>query len=88
LSLGEWERLCEAVVWALQAGIEARGATIDDFRHVDGVWGSFQDRFRVHRRQGEPCLGCGREIVKLRVAGRGTYVCERCQRRPRRSRHQ
>jgi formamidopyrimidine-DNA glycosylase len=83
LSATEWERLREAVVWALQAGIEARGATIDDFRHVDGVWGSFQDRFQVHRREGEPCPGCGGEIVKLRVAGRGTYVCERCQPRPR-----
>ncbi|HEX3693348.1 MAG TPA: bifunctional DNA-formamidopyrimidine glycosylase/DNA-(apurinic or apyrimidinic site) lyase [Solirubrobacteraceae bacterium] len=83
LTPGQVERLREAIVWALLAGIEARGATIDDFRHVDGVWGSFQDRFQVHRREGEPCSRCGREIVKLRVAGRGTYVCERCQPRPR-----
>jgi formamidopyrimidine-DNA glycosylase len=83
LSAAEWERLREAVVWALQAGIEARGATIDDFRHVDGVWGSFQDRFQVHRREGLPCPRCGRQVVKLRVAGRGTYVCEGCQPRPR-----
>ena len=27
-----------------KAGIDARGATIDDFRHVDGVRGSFQNR--------------------------------------------
>lgn len=83
LNAGEWERLREAVVWALRAGIEARGATIDDFRHVDGVWGSFQDRFQVHRREGEPCPRCGGEITKLRVAGRGTYVCEGCQPPPR-----
>jgi formamidopyrimidine-DNA glycosylase len=83
LSASEWEQLREAVVWALEAGIEARGATIDDFRHVDGVWGSFQDRFQVHRREGEQCPRCGGEIVKLRVAGRGTYVCEGCQPRPR-----
>ena len=42
----------------LCAGIDARGATIDDFRHVDGVRGSFQDRFLVHRRAGEPCPRC------------------------------
>jgi formamidopyrimidine-DNA glycosylase len=76
-------RLREALVWALEAGIEARGATIDDFRHVDGVWGSFQDRFQVHRREGEPCATCDTTIVKMVVAGRGTYVCERCQPRPR-----
>jgi formamidopyrimidine-DNA glycosylase len=83
LSAEQHERLREAVIWALQAGIEARGATIDDFRHVDGVWGSFQDRFQVHRREGEPCARCGTTIVKLVAAGRGTYVCETCQPPPR-----
>jgi formamidopyrimidine-DNA glycosylase len=83
LSTDQYEQLREAVVWALEAGIEARGATIDDFRHVDGVWGSFQDRFQVHRREGEPCPSCGTTIVKMVVAGRGTYVCETCQPRPR-----
>ena len=83
LSADQYERLREAVVWALEAGIEARGATIDDFRHVNGVWGSFQDRFQVHRREGEPCASCGTTIVKMVVAGRGTYVCETCQPRPR-----
>jgi formamidopyrimidine-DNA glycosylase len=77
------EALHEAVVESLEAGIDARGASIDDFRHVDGARGSFQDRFLVHRREGEPCPRCGTAIVKLRAAGRGTYVCPRCQRRPR-----
>jgi formamidopyrimidine-DNA glycosylase len=78
------EALRAAVVDSLEAGIDARGATIDDFRHADGASGSFQDRFMVHRREGEPCPRCGTPIRKLRAAGRGTYVCERCQRRPRR----
>src|SRR5207249_2991546 len=72
-----------AVVESLQAGIDARGATIDDFRNADGARGAFQDRFLVHLREGEPCPRCGTAIVKLRAAGRGTYVCESCQPRPR-----
>jgi formamidopyrimidine-DNA glycosylase len=83
LSLSQLARLRETVIEVLLDGIDARGATIDDFRHVDGVRGSFQDRFLVHRREGEPCPHCGRTIVKMVVAGRGTYVCERCQPRPR-----
>jgi len=75
--------LRDAVVAALEAGIEAKGATIDDFRDPAGAHGSFQDSFQVHRRAGEPCPSCGRPVVKLVVAGRGTYVCERCQPRPR-----
>jgi formamidopyrimidine-DNA glycosylase len=76
--------LREGVVDSLRAGIDARGATIDDFRHTDGARGAFQDHFLVHRREGEPCPRCGRPVRKMRAAGRGTYVCERCQPRPRR----
>jgi formamidopyrimidine-DNA glycosylase len=83
LSRSQYAALSEGVLAALQAGIDARGASIDDFRHIDGVRGSFQDRFLVHLREGEPCVRCGTTIRKLAVAGRGTYVCERCQPRPR-----
>jgi formamidopyrimidine-DNA glycosylase len=88
LSREQYARLRETIVQVLRDGIDARGATIDDFRHVDGVRGSFQDRFLVHRREGEPCPRCGSTIVKMVVAGRGTYVCEACQPRPRRRRVQ
>ena len=77
------EALRDAVVESLRLGIEAKGATIDDFRDPDGVSGTFQDRFLVHLREGEPCVRCGRAVRKLRAGGRGTYVCEGCQPRPR-----
>ena len=75
----QYAKLRESVIAALNAGIDARGASIDDFRHVDGVRGSFQDQFLVHKREGEPCGVCGTTIVKMVVGGRGTYVCETCQ---------
>jgi len=83
LTPAQYARLRETIIEALSAGIDAKGATIDDFRHVDGVRGSFQDQFLVHLREGEPCITCGRTIVKMVAAGRGTYVCESCQPRPR-----
>jgi formamidopyrimidine-DNA glycosylase len=83
LTREQYAALRETIIEALNEGIDAQGATIDDFRHVDGVRGSFQDRFLVHRREGEPCPRCGRTIIKMFVAGRGTYVCETCQPRPR-----
>jgi formamidopyrimidine-DNA glycosylase len=86
LTGAQLEELREGVVAALSAGIDARGASIDDFRHVDGMRGSFQDEFLVHLRAGEPCVRCGTPIVKIVAAGRGTYVCETCQRPPRRPR--
>jgi formamidopyrimidine-DNA glycosylase len=83
LRKAQLEALRGAVVESLEAGIDARGASIDDFRHTDGARGSFQDRFLIHLREGEPCVRCGTTVKKMRAAGRGTYVCERCQPRPR-----
>ncbi|RKQ86965.1 DNA-(apurinic or apyrimidinic site) lyase [Solirubrobacter pauli] len=76
----------DGVVDALMLGLESKGATIDDFRDPYGVSGTFQDKMLVHTREGESCPNCGNTVRKLRVAGRGTYVCERCQRRPRAAR--
>jgi formamidopyrimidine-DNA glycosylase len=75
--------LRNAVVESLRAGIAAGGATIDDYRDPDGARGAFQEELLVHRREGEPCPRCGTPVVKLVAAGRGTYVCPRCQPRPR-----
>jgi formamidopyrimidine-DNA glycosylase len=83
LTRPQWEAVHRGVIDALQAGIDAKGATIDDFRHPDGVYGSFQNQFLIHLREGEDCDVCGFTIRKLRAAGRGTYVCERCQTKPR-----
>jgi hypothetical protein len=60
-----------AVTEALTAGLAAGSATIDDFRHPDGVQGAFQNEFLIHLRVGEPCVRCG------------SYVCPTCQPRPR-----
>jgi len=79
----QYALLADAIREALVAGIDSQGASIDDFRHLDGARGSFQDRFLVHRREGEPCPRCGRPIEKIVVGGRGTYVCRHCQPVPR-----
>lgn len=84
LTRAQWSAVHAGVIDALRAGIAADGASIDDYRDPDGVQGSFQDEFLVHRREGQPCPRCTTPIRKLVAAGRGTYVCVRCQPVPRR----
>src|SRR4051812_44691378 len=86
LKRAQLDAIAEGVIEALQAGIDAKGASIDDFRDPYGVQGSFQDQFLVHLREGQSCPECGTTVIKLRAAGRGTYVCPRCQPAPRRRR--
>jgi formamidopyrimidine-DNA glycosylase len=80
--------LRDAIVAALEAGLDGGGASIDDYRDGRGEKGTMQDGFLVHTREGEPCPSCGEPIVRIVVGGRSTYYCPSCQvrlrRRPRR----
>ena len=84
------EALRDAIVAALEAGIDGGGASIDDYRDGRGERGSMQEEFLVHTREGEPCPSCGGPIARIVVSGRSTYYCPSCQvrlrRRPRRRR--
>lgn len=79
LTRAQAQLLSETVRDALGAGIDAKGASIDDFRDAYGVMGSFQDQFLVHRREGLACPRCDGTVKKIRCAGRGTYFCPGCQ---------
>jgi formamidopyrimidine-DNA glycosylase len=85
-----WEALRDAVVASLEAGIDAGGSSIDDYRDGRGEKGTMQEKFLVHAREGQPCPSCEGEIVRIVVGGRSTYFCPSCQvrlrRKPRRSR--
>jgi len=78
------QALRDAVVAALEAGIDGGGASIDDYRDGRGEKGTMQDEFLVHTRKGEPCPECGTSIVRIVVSGRSTYYCPSCQVRLRR----
>ena len=80
------EALRDAVVAALEAGIDAGGSSIDDYRDARGEKGTMQDEFLVHTREGEACPRCGGAIVRIVVGGRSTYFCPSCQVQTARSR--
>jgi formamidopyrimidine-DNA glycosylase len=84
------EALHDAVVAALEAGIDGGGASIDDYRDGRGEKGRMQDEFLVHTREGKPCPRGDGTIERIVVSGRSTYFCPVCQvrlrRKPRRRR--
>jgi formamidopyrimidine-DNA glycosylase len=81
----EAERLAAAIRETLRDAIARDGSSFDAFyRTPNGRPGSYQDEFRVYGREGEPCAACGAPVRRIVVAQRGTHVCPRCQRPPRR----
>lgn len=79
LTEAEIQRLHGTIRDALQAGIDHEGASINWYRKPDGSKGESQNHFLVYGQQGKPCQVCGTELVKIRVAQRGTHYCPTCQ---------
>jgi formamidopyrimidine-DNA glycosylase len=75
----EVRRLAEAVAAVLNRAIDKRGSTIRDYIGGSGLRGGFQDEFSVYGRTGLPCIRCGKKICRIRLAGRATHFCPRCQ---------
>jgi len=73
------DRLLAALQDVLKRAIEAGGSTIRDYRTAEGVEGSFQWNFKAYGRQGQPCPVCGGRLVAVKVAGRTSTFCPRCQ---------
>ncbi len=62
----------------LKNAINKKGTTIIDF-YVNGESGKYSHDLCIYGKIGEPCTKCGNKIEKLRIAGRGTYICQKCQ---------
>lgn len=63
----------------LEKAIKMGGSTIRTYSSVDGVHGLFQNELLVHGKNKGNCPVCNEKIDKIRVGGRGTYYCPKCQ---------
>lgn len=71
--------LFKEIRYVLLLSIEKGGSTDRNYVNAEGKKGSYIDFARVFRREGKPCPRCATEILKTRVAGRGTHLCPSCQ---------
>ena len=73
------QRLHESLRESLQLAIVNRGSSVDTYRDAWGEVGGQQEKLLVYGRAGEPCFTCGRPLSMIRIAGRTTVFCRRCQ---------
>lgn len=79
LSPEEVKTLFESIEAVLKKGLEEGGASELTFVNVLGESGNYQNHSLVYGREGQKCKRDGETIKKYMLAGRGTYVCEKCQ---------
>lgn len=73
----ELERIVKYSKEVLELAIKDGGTTIRSYTSSLGVTGRFQQHLKVHMQN--TCPVCGKDIQKIRVGGRGTYLCDHCQ---------
>jgi len=79
LSLNDCQRIVESANKIIEKAILEGGTTIRSYTSSLGVTGNYQNFLMVHKREGEPCKDCGSEIKRIKVGGRSTYYCPKCQ---------
>jgi formamidopyrimidine-DNA glycosylase len=77
----ELKSLFKCLKQVINQGIKYGGATASDDNYVNaaGQGGKYQEHFLVYEREGERCRRCSALIKKIRLGGRGTYFCPKCQ---------
>lgn len=79
ITLDECEKIIESCKKIIPKATKCGGTTIRSYTSSLGVTGTYQKYLCVHTKEGEPCPRCGNTIKKIRVGGRGTYLCVNCQ---------
>ena len=79
LTREECEQICLGAADIIHEAILMGGTTIRSYTSSLGVTGRFQQNLKVHKREGEACFVCGMKIENIKVGGRSTYFCPKCQ---------
>jgi len=81
LNFNQASLLHHFLIQIMTDSIKAGGSTAKDnkYIHPDGSSGQHQFNFQVYQRAGEPCLVCQTPIKRIKIGGRGTFYCPKCQ---------
>lgn len=71
--------LHKAMREVLRGAIARRGTSVDNFMDARGRPGRYQFHHMVYGKEGEPCRVCGAPIRRVKVSGRSSYYCPKCQ---------
>jgi formamidopyrimidine-DNA glycosylase len=75
----ELKKIFNAANEILKKAIKMRGTTFSNYVDSKGKKGNFSSMLKVYGREGEKCFRCGGVVKKIKLAGRGTRFCEKCQ---------
>ncbi|WP_373893033.1 DNA-formamidopyrimidine glycosylase [Virgibacillus natechei] len=81
LTKKEIEEIQKHSIATVADAVRQGGTTIRSYVNVQGDMGMFQSELFVYGQEDKACQKCGSPIVKMKVGGRGTHVCNTCQKK-------
>jgi formamidopyrimidine-DNA glycosylase len=75
----EAEKLYRCMIKILKFAISKKGTSANTYIQLDGSKGGMKPYLKVYGRKGEKCKKCGGTIQKIKLNGRGTHFCRKCQ---------
>jgi formamidopyrimidine-DNA glycosylase len=79
LAPSEIARLYHAIIAVLKLAIQKKGTSFRNYRRAGGEPGGMVPHLQVYGRGKKECKVCGQPIEKIKLHGRGTHYCPRCQ---------
>jgi formamidopyrimidine-DNA glycosylase len=80
LNKNDWQVIINNALKILKKSIKYGGTTDSNYVDAEGKSGGMQDYLNVYHRTDKLCKNkCGSKIKRIKIGGRGTYYCPKCQ---------
>lgn len=79
LKPADLQKLVPSIQQVLATSLKQGGTTLRNYTNHEGINGNYQHKAYVYGRHGLPCRLCKTPIERIKIAGRSSHFCPRCQ---------
>jgi formamidopyrimidine-DNA glycosylase len=72
-------KLHQTIIRLLKQAIKLGGTSVKTFVSSSGEKGDFVKKLQVYQRGKEKCYNCRSPLERIKIGGRGTVYCPKCQ---------
>ncbi len=75
----ESDQLHECILLVLKQAIKDKGTSSENYVRTDGSLGKHDQNLMIYGKKGQKCPKCSGKIERLKIGGRGSFYCSKCQ---------
>lgn len=75
----EIAKIYQGIKKILESAISHQGSSVDTYITISGQKGDYERFLKVYGRENQNCYICKTKIKRIKLGGRSSYFCSRCQ---------